>query len=237
MKRTLAIFALAASGTTFAASETPITLTLGAKLHSGGWTGENKGSITGDIESTNGKGMGLSVGLRRDRWFSVLALQTGSYDFDDKQPIYDTNPIGAEEESLTVDSGFFSIGVGYQLTPYFALQGGFKSHGQTWEKFNRDITYVGVGVGATGFYPLSKTWTLYGTLGLNNMTIEDDSGNNIGDAGSSSLELGAAYRLTPVSSLSFGFKNEAVVAEFDSGNEQEHNLANLFIGYNHGIRF
>lgn len=237
MRHLIAIFAFALSMNSFSEKATPIILTLGGKIHSGGWEGENKGSITGDIESESGSGVGISVGLRRDKWFSVLNVQSGRYEFDDKQPIYDTDPIGDDEDSLTVDSGFFSIGVGYQFNRYFALQGGFKSHGQTWEKFGREIVYVGTGIGATGFLPLNKTWTLYGTLGLNRMSIEDDDGNDIGDAGSSSLELGAALRLTPMSSLSFGFKNEAVVAEFDSGNEQEHNLANIFIGYNHGIRF
>ncbi|MFL0804550.1 MAG: porin family protein [Agarilytica sp.] len=217
-------------------SSSPLILTVGGKLHSGGWSGENKGNITNDIQSDSGSGIGLSVGLRKGAWFGVFNVQSGTYEFDDEQPVYDPDPI--EEDDLEINSGFFSLGFGYQFNPYFALQGGIKSHGQSWKDYNREANYVGVGIGATGFIPLSDSWTLYGTLGLNSMNIEDKDGNDIGDGSSSSLELGAAYRISPVSSISFGFKNEAVVAEFDeSGNEQEHNLGNFYFGYNHGFRF
>jgi len=215
--------------------ENPLILTLGGKIHAGGWSGENRGGNSGDIESESGSGVGLSVGLRKSSWFGVVNLQSGSYEFDDQQPNYDPEFIDSEE--LTIDSGFFSLGVGYQFNRYFAIQGGFKSHGQKWQDFNRELVYAGLGFGFTGFLPISQNWTLYGTLGLNVLNIEDKDGNDIGDAGSSSLELGSAFRLTPYSSLSFGFKNEFVDSEFDSGNEQEHNIGNFYFGYNHGFRF
>ncbi len=216
-------------------AQNPLILTLGAKIHAGGWSGENRGQNSGDIESDSGAGGGLSLGLRKARWFGVLNLQSGSYEFDDQQPNYDPEFITTDE--LTIDSAFFSLGLGYQFNRYLALQGGFKSHNQSWEDFDRELVYAGLGIGVTGFIPVTQNWTLYGTLGLNSMTIEDKDGNDVGDAGSSSLELGAAFRLTAASSISFGFKNEFVDSEFDSGNEQEHNIGNIYFGYNHGFRF
>lgn len=220
----------------------PLTLTLGGKVHSGGWTGENKGGITNDIESEKGRGIGFSVGLRKGKFFTVFNVQAGSYEFDDEQPVYNPDPISedldlSETDELTINTGFVSIGAGYQFNRYFALQGGIKSHSQAWEDLNREVDYIGVGIGATGFIPLSDSWTLYGTLGINGMDIKDKDGHNIGDGSSTSLELGAAFRISPFSSISFGFKNEAVTAEFDGGNEQEHNIANFYFGYNHGFRF
>lgn len=214
----------------------PLTLTLGGKLFSGGWTGENTGDIEGDIESTTGGGIGLSVGLRKNKWFGVLNIQSGGYEFDGDQPAYDPDPIA--EDELTINSSFFSLGAGYQISRYVAVQGGFKSHSQKWDDHDRELIYAGLGVGVTGFIPLGQSWTLYGTLGLNGHTIEDQDGEEVGEGSTSSLELGAAFRITPASSISFGFKNESVAAEFDeSGNEQEHNFSSLYFGYNHGFRF
>lgn len=223
-------------------SRNPLTLTLGGKIHSGGWTGENKGSISNDIESEKGSGIGLSVGLRKGKFFGVFNVQAGSYEFDDEQPVYNPDPISedfdlSDSDELTINTGFVSLGLGYQFNRYFALQGGIKSHSQAWEDLNREVDYIGLGIGATGFIPLSDNWTLYGTLGINRMDIKDKDGNDIGDGNSTSLELGAAFRISTLSSISFGFKNEAVTAEFDGGNEQEHNIANFYFGYNHGFRF
>lgn len=211
----------------------PLTLTLGAKLHNGGWTGKNKGNIQSDIESESGAGGGISLGLRKGSWFGVFNVQNGTYEFEDEQPVYDPAPISSDE--LTIKSGFLSLGVGYQFNSYFALQGGIKSHRQSWDDFNREINYIGLGIGFTGFIPLNKNWTLYGTLGLNRMTIEDNNETEIGDGNSTSLELGAAFRISPRSSISFGLKNESLTAEFDSGNEQEHSLGNVYFGYNHAF--
>ncbi len=230
----IVLLSASASGFSEQAPSSPITLTLGAKLHSGGWNGENKGTITNDIESESGTGIGLSLGLRKGAWFGVFNVQSGSYEFEEDQPVYDPDPISSDE--LEIDSGFLSFGVGYQFNPYFAIQGGIKSHSQSWEDLNREVNYIGLGIGFTGFIPLDDNWTLYGTLGLNGMSIEDEGGSDIGDGSSTSLELGAAFRITPHSSISFGFKNESVVAEFDSGNEQEHSLTNLYFGYNHGFQ-
>lgn len=238
MKKTLlttCILTVVASSSANSQESSPLILTLGGKLHSGGWEGENRGTFSGDIESESGSGIGLSVGLRKGKWFGVLNLQSGTYDFDEQQPVYDPEPINASD--LTIESGFFSLGVGYQFNEYFALQGGFKSHGQKWEDFDREINYGGLGIGFSGFIPLNESWTLYGTIGLNGVSIEDEDGDEIGDGSSTSLELGAAFRLSSSSSLSFGLKNESVTSEFDSGNEQEHNLSNLYIGYNHGFIF
>ncbi|MFL0810719.1 MAG: porin family protein [Agarilytica sp.] len=218
-----------------APSTSPLTLTLGGKLFSGGWTGENTGAIEGDIESTTGGGIGVSVGLRKGKWFGVFNVQSGGYEFDGDQPAYDPDPIA--EDELTINSSFVSLGAGYQINRYVAVQGGFKTHTQNWDDHNRELVYSGLGVGVTGFIPLNQSWTLYGTLGLNGHTIKDKDGENVGDGSTSSLELGAAFRITSVSSISFGFKNESVAAEFDSGNEQEHNFGSLYFGYNHGFRF
>ncbi len=230
---TFSVLLAASIAATANAQESPTMLTLGAKLHAGGWTGENKGANSGDIESESGSGAGLSLGLRKGAWSGVLSIESGSYDFEDEQPNYDPEFIVTDE--LTINSSFISLGVGYQLNPYFSMQGGIKSHAQEWDDFGREIVYVGIGVGFTGYYPINDNWTLYATLGLNGLTIEDEDGDEIGDGGSSSLEVGAAARLSPVSSLSFGFRSESVTAEFDSGNEQEHTIGNFYLGYNHAF--
>lgn len=215
----------------------PITLTLGAKVHSGEWKGENEDNDENNIKSDKGGGIGLSLGLRKGRWFGVFNVQGGGYDFNEEQPVYDPDPDLINDDDITIKTSFVSLGFGYQFSRYFALQAGIKSHKQEWEDHNVELNYVGTGIGATGFIPLSNNWTLYGTVGLNKMTIEDKNGNEVGDGTSNSVELGAAYRISSLSSISFGMKNEEVKSEFDSGRDQTHNLTNFYFGYNHGFRF
>ncbi len=237
-KTYLLIFALLASTSIQAQQASPLHLQLGAKIHSGSWSGENVGQNDGDFESDATTGIGLSIGLAKGAWFGSFTMQSGEYTFKENQtfPIDDGGVIPAPSES-SIGSGFFTLSGGYKINQYISVQAGFKSFVQSWERPKREIGYSGLGMGISGYWPINNDWTSYGSLGFNAYGIEDANGSELGEAGASSFELGAAYRLNTVSSLSFGLRTENISSEFDNGNEQKHSVNNIFLGYNRVFTF
>lgn len=224
--------ALLTSAVIQAEDRAPLYLQLGAKLHSGSWTGENVGQADGDFESEATTGIGLSIGLSKGPWFGSFTMQSGEYTFKENQPFPDNDNIALAPSESSIGSGFFTLSGGYKINQYVSVQAGFKSFVQTWERPKRDIGYSGFGMGVSGYWPINSDWTSYGSLGFNAYKIEDANENELGDAGASSIELGAAYKLNTLSSLSFGLRSENISSEFNNGNEQKHSVSNIFLGYN-----
>lgn len=233
IKKSIALSVLLFTSASIYATETsPLVIQLGAKLHSGSWIGENVGQADGDFESDSTTGVGLSVRLSKGPWFGSFTMQTGEYTFKENQPFPDNDTIPLAPSESSIGSGFFTLSGGYRINQYVSVQAGFKSFVQSWERPKYEIGYSGFGIGVSGYYPINNNWTSYGSLGFNAYSIEEADGGELGSAGASAIELGAAYRLSKVSSLSIGVRSENITSEFDNGSEQKHTVGNIFIGYN-----
>jgi len=97
-----------------------------------------------------------------------------------------------------------AVAIGYQHTPHFALQGGYRYLGEferSQDNTQRQLTLSAFDLTAVGTYPLSRDWSLYGSFGAslgqssyNNGTVQDNLASN-GTHLSAVIGGGARYRL------------------------------------------
>jgi len=223
------------------------SLGLGAKLLGSTWKGENVDSNT-EFESSNGGQLGFNLVYQYKRFYTGFNFQGGDYKFKDDAPdkIY---KIGKEaSQDLKIGRAEADILVGYYFWEKVSLFLDLKSITNEWKDDDPDTenyatNFLGLGLGVSGYIPLSDQWMLFGSFGIvPNGTVRQTKGDNTGEIGngdSGALEFGAIFNFNRNNRLNFGIKSQWQNYEFDNlaSSEQKHQLTSLFVGYNYLFLF
>lgn len=206
-------------------AESPGQFSLGAKLLSATWTGENPGGA--DFKSQSGQ-LGLEAKYQQQRWFGGLTLQGGTFEFDDVPPErYDHATLSGE--TVKVKRGEVDLVAGYYVWPRVALFLDIKNVDNEWVADGYKVEYSGLGLGVSGYHPVSDSWSFFGSFGLVPMTIKVD-GEEIGNATRSALNVGFLYRFATRANFTIGLQSQTQTNDYDDGTEQTQHLGALVFG-------
>jgi hypothetical protein len=201
---------------------------LGAKLDFSTWKGDNPG---GASFKAGAPMLGLEAKVQHAKWFGGLTLTGGEFTFDTLAPSRPTNPLPAGSEPVTIKRGEVDLVLGYRFWSRISLFLDLKNVSNEWNTDGYKTEYSGLGIGITGFHPLSSQWTLFGNFGFLPMNIRAD-GQEVGNATRSALNVGFLYRINPWLNLRIGLQSQAQIDKYDSGGEQTHNINALMFGIN-----
>jgi len=233
-----------------AAAQGPMSLGLGVKLLGSQWKGDNVDSDT-TFESSNGGQFGLNLVFQKSRFYTGFNFQSGNYKFKDDAPdqIRKTDSTYAKTpaQDVTIKRGEADILVGYYFWPKVSLFLDIKAISSEWDDNNSDTTnygtdFLGLGLGVSGFIPLTNQWTLFGSFGVvpsGNIKQRNGDKADLGSGSSGALEFGSIFNITNQHRINFGLKSQWQDYKFDDpqSNEQKHQLTSVFLGYNYVFLF
>lgn len=209
-------------------AQTDTQYSIGAKLDFSTWEGDNPGGASFDAKAPM---LGLEAKAQHAKWFGGLTLTGGEFKFDTLAPSRPTNPLPTGSEPVTIKRGEVDLVLGYRFWERISLFLDFKNVTNEWNTDGYKIEYNGLGVGITGFHPLTPEWTLFGNLGFLPMNIRAD-GQEVGDARRSALNVGFLYRMSPRFNLRIGLQSQTQTDKYDGGGEQTHSIGALMFGIN-----
>lgn len=199
---------------------------LGAKLLSSTWKGENSGGA--DFESQSGQ-LSLEAKYQRERWFGGLTLQGGQFEFDDVAPDRPDGYTPPADETVKIKRGEVDLVGGYYFWPRVALFLDIKNVANEWLVDDYKVEYNGLGLGVSGYHPMSETWSFFGSFGVVPMNIKAD-GEKIGSATRSALNVGFLYRFAPRANFTVGLQSQTQTNDYDDGTEQTQHVGAVVFG-------
>jgi len=204
------------------------------RMLGGGWSGKNNTSNT-EFESSKGGQLGIAGSYQTGDFYMGLSLQGGTYTFADNAPdqISQNGKIAVANDEL--EHSEFDLVFGYYLNRYFSLFADIKAVSNTWASNAYQQNYSGLGFGASGRWPVSDNWNIYGSIGVipsGKLTTNDEK---TGDGKSSAVDIGALYLLNKAHRLMLGVKRSNYVYTFDSGEEQTHSIGGVYFGYSYAF--
>jgi len=214
--------------TSTAFAQTNTQYSLGAKLDVSTWKGDNPGGASFKAESPM---LGLEAKIQHAKWFGGLTLTGGEFKFDTLAPTRPTRPLPTGSGPTTIKRGEVDLVLGYRFWSRISLFLDLKNVTNEWDTDGYKIEYTGLGIGITGFHPLTPEWTLFGNFGFLPMNIKAD-GQEVGDATRSALNVGFLYRLNSRFNLRVGLQSQTQTDKYDSGGKQTHNIGALMFGIN-----
>jgi len=215
------------------AEESPLDVTFGVNLQPSTWKGDNKPS--GTSFDANATQLQLNLRIRKGGFYTGLSFQGASFDFDGAAPEQVTKiGINIPSSNTTVERGEFDLVFGYYFWKQVSFFADFKRITNKWEDTGYSARYNGLGLGVTGWHPVSQNWVFFGSLGFAGLDIET-GGDNIGDGDVGTLVLGFLYKATNHSQLTIGLKSQQQTYKFDNGSEQEHGIVGLVLGYSYTL--
>lgn len=208
-------------------------LVLGAKWLGAGWQGSNASGS--QFNSDKGSQFGLNMAWQNGGFYTGLNLQSGNYNFTDTAPDQfrraGSLPVGTDQ----IKQSEMDLLLGYYVWPRISVFVDIKSVTNQWQLNDYNQNFAGLGLGISGFNPVNKNWTLFGSLGFVSGEIKDDSNYKVGDGISSALEMGLVYTLSKDNYLSFGLKFRNYDLQSNRGDAQNYDINALFIAYSHAI--
>lgn len=218
---------LLSSSSVFAQTNT--TFSFGAKLNLATWDGDNPGSGNNFEAKTNM--LGLEAKVAHGSWFGGLTLLGAEFEFKDDAPARPTNPLPPSSNPVVINRGETDLVLGYRFWPKISLFLDIKNVTNKWDADNYKMEYIGLGIGISGFHPVSAKGTLYGNFGFVPMNIKAD-GKEVGEAKRSAFNFGYLYKASPRISLSVGLQSQNQTNDYDDGSKQTHGLGALMFGIN-----
>ncbi|WP_455199649.1 hypothetical protein [Kaarinaea lacus] len=214
------------------AEESPLDVTFGVNLQPTKWEGDNK--TTGTSFDSDATQLQLNARIRKGGFYTGLSFQGAKFDFDGTAPEKVYNNFRLPSSNTTVERGEFDLVFGYYFWKHISFFADFKRTTNKWTDDGYATRYNGLGLGITGWAPVSEKWVFYGSLGFVGLSIENSNGS-IGDGDSGTLNLGFSYRATNHSQLTIGLKSQQHTYNFDEGSEQKHSLVGLLLGYSYTL--
>ena len=210
-------------------------LTFGAKLLAAGWNGDNGAGGT-DFESDEGGQFGLNIAYKIDNFYTGLNFQRGEYNFKNDAPDKFTLLGRVPSSSVKIRQSDFDLLVGYYFWSQVSLFADIKSVTNNWLDDAYYQTFLGLGLGTSGYIPLNEKWTLFGSFGfIGSGEIKDNNGNKVGEGTSWALEVGTVYSINERHFLNGGIKTRKYNFEYLDSTEQDYDINALFIGYNYSF--
>ncbi len=211
-------------------------ISLGVKLLGTNWQGNNQQSDT-NFNTTDGGQFGITLAFQKAKFYTGISFQGGEYTFNDAAPDQ-VPPSGTTPTSnVKIKRGELDLLAGYFFWEHISLFIDLKSISNTWSNNNYKQSFTGIGFGASGYWPLNKTWSLFGSIGIVPVGRVETDGSNIGDGNSGALEFGGAYNFDARNRLTFGIKSQSQTYTYDSGDKTESRLNGVFVGYSHIFPF
>lgn len=207
-------------------AESTSQYSLGAKLLSTTWSGENPGGAK--FKSQSGQ-LSLEAKFQHQRWFGGLTLQGGQFEFDDTPPARPDGYTAPGGEKVKIKRGEVDLVAGYYFWPRVSLFLDAKNVGNEWLADGYKVEYSGLGLGVSGYHPLSETWSLFGSFGLVPMNIKAE-GDKVGTARRSALNVGFLYRFTSRANFTIGLQSQTQTNDYDDGTEQTQHVGALVFG-------
>jgi hypothetical protein len=221
----LACTMLLATGATWAG--TPTQFNLGAKLHMATWSGDNPGGGK-KFEAKSGM-LGLEAKLQHQRWYGGLTLLGGQFTFDEVAPTRLDGYTPPSGEKVKIKRGEVDLVAGYYFWSRVSLFLDIKNVSNEWDADGYKLQYTGLGLGVSGFHPLSPSWSLFGSFGLVPMNIKAE-GDKVGTATRAALNVGFLYRLSERVNFTIGVQSQSQTNDYDNGTEQTHRVGSLIVG-------
>ncbi|MBT8119108.1 MAG: hypothetical protein KJN89_05265 [Gammaproteobacteria bacterium] len=210
-------------------------LTFGAKLLAAGWNGDNGAGGT-DFESDEGGQFGLNIAYKIGRFYTGLNLQRGEYNFKNEAPDKFTTSGRIPSSDVKIQQSDLDLLVGYYFWSQVSLFADIKSVTNNWLDEPYKQTFLGLGIGTSGYIPLNEKWTLFGSFGfIGRGEIRDDDDNKVGEGTSWALEAGTIYSINERNFINAGIKTRKYNFEYLDDSKQQYNINALFIGYNYSF--
>lgn len=214
------------------AEESPLDVTFGVNLQPTTWEGDNK--TTGTSFDSDATQLQLNLRIRKGSFYTGLSFQGASFDFDGTAPEKVYKNFRLPSSNTTVERGEFDLVFGYYFWKQVSFFADFKRITNDWSDDGYSTRYSGLGLGVTGWHPVSQKWVFFGSLGFVGLEIET-GGENIGDGDGGTLVLGFLYQATNHSQFTIGLKSQQQNYTFDEGSEQKHSLVGLVLGYSYTL--
>ncbi len=208
-----------------------LSLSLGVKLLGANWSGHNQNSDT-DF-SAGGTQFGLNAALQKGRFYTGLNLQSGEYTFDDNAPDQVSKSGSQSYSNVKIKHSEVDLIAGYFFWKHISLFLDIKGFGNQWDNNDYKLGFSGIGLGASGMWPLSKRWSLYGSFGFVPSGKLEANNEKIGSGSSAAIEFGSIFSFNASNRLTLGLKQQSRTYKFDSGDQQEHKMNGIFLGYSH----
>lgn len=205
-------------------------LSFSVRLNGGGWSGKNKTSGT-EFESTEGGQAGFSGAYQSGNFYTGLNLQRGEYTFEKNTPDQVSSSGRSEVSNDKIEHSEVDLIFGYYLSRHFSMFVDIKGVSNTWASNSYQQDFSGVGFGATGVWPINKTWVVYGTVGVVPSGEIKTNGEKTGEGKSSAVDIGALYLFSEAHRMMFGVKRSSYAYTFNSGDEQTHSIGGVYVGY------
>ncbi len=235
VKRLFVILLVALSGINHSYADQ--RLTFGAKLLGAGWNGEN-GSGRADFESDEGGQFGLNVSYKVGNFYTGLNLQRGEYNFKTAAPDKFTVAGRIANSNTKIQQSDLDLLFGYYFWSQLSLFVDIKSVTNNWLNEPYQQNFLGLGLGASGYIPMSDNWTLFGSFGfIGGGDIKDNNDRKVGEGSSWALEAGAVYTINERNIVNGGIKTRNYRFEYLDSSKQTYNINALFIGYNYSFDF
>lgn len=210
-------------------------LTFGAKLLAAGWNGDN-GAGASDFESKEGGQFGLNISYKLDRFYAGLNLQRGEYNFTDTAPDKFTVTGRIPSSNVRIQQTDMDLLAGYYFWPQVSLFVDIKRVTNNWLDDPYQQSFVGLGLGTSGYIPLDDHWTLFGSFGfIGNAEIQDNNDTKVGEGNSWALEAGTVYTINERHFINGGIKTRSYNFEYLDSTKQSYKINALFIGYNYSF--
>lgn len=210
-------------------------LTLGAKLLGAAWVSDN-GTGGSDYESDEGGQLALNIAYKHDAFYTGLNLQRGKYTFKGDAPDKFTVAGRIPSSAVEIRQTDLDILFGYYFWPQVSLFIDIKAVNNNWLNDYYNQSFVGLGLGTSGFIPIDNRWTLFGSFGfIGKGDIKDNDKNKVGEGSSWALEIGTVYTIDEKHFLNAGVKTRRYNFEFLNGSTEEYSIRAIFIGYNYSF--
>lgn len=217
----------------------PVAAQAGAEFSAGvkllpanNWSGSNNHPGEKDYEARSTQ-LALIGSVRRDKFYALISVAGAEYGFSSPAPDLNNDSGSTSVNNVDVKLSETDLLVGYYILPKLSLFADYKAVGYQWKNNNKTMSYGGIGLGVSGYYPINPEWSFYGNFGvLGDMKVRSD-GNQIGSATGIAMEAGAIHPLTAKLTLSMGLKVQGQNVEFDSGEKQSHARNGLIFGLVH----
>lgn len=200
----------------------PVSISIGVKLEPSNWQGSNYATDSKDFESDTGR-LGLSVGLQKGSFYAGINIKGGEFEFKNGSPDQITATGVISSDQAVIQRSEVDLLFGYYLWRRFSLFVDLKNSGNKWQDPDYELVSSGLGVGGTGYYPLSQKWIIFGSIGFIklNLTVDDEE---VGTGTGGAVEIGFMYRMTERTSLTLNARNQTRVYELDNGSKQTYEI-------------
>ena len=212
------------------------SLNLGVKLLGANWEGNNENSGT-EFDTTEGGQLGINIAFQKGSFYAGISMQGGEYQFDNNAPDQVTSSGTQSFSNVKIRHRELDLIAGYFFWDRISLFLDIKGIGYKWDNNDHEQTFAGIGLGTSGFWPVSENWALYGSAGFVPSGDVEANGTKVGDGSSGALEFGAMFNINESNRLTFGLKSSAQTYKFDSGDKQKHKMNGVFVGYSYVILF